>query len=296
MGSRTKSRPTNPATQVLDTDERLSVTGLVADKSVGAVVYPYETYKVSETIPDGEDGWVQGIPDSVILADGTKTAERADIDGSWYKKDVTMLISKSIADDNSIPVDEETALTVESSIRTVAPSGCVFVDDAKASVTAILDGLTSDEKASIQTYVDEINGLVEGDYVANETIYYKTTEDAVGAKTVVSTTHALLPNEINIADIRGIVVVEGDYVVSTTGIEKSIVIRPMLFSLKNTDLFYSGVTTDKENLYQYAKKDIRDMVLSNETYTNCTWYSDKEMTIEVASVESNGRYYCKLEA
>ena len=35
---------------------------------------------------------------------------------------------------------------------------------------------------------------------------------------------------------------------------------------------------------------------SNETYTNCTWYSDKEMTIEVASVESNGRYYCKLEA
>ena len=265
--SRTKSRPTNPATQVLDTDERLTVTGLVADKSVGAVVYPYETYKVSETIPDGEDGWVQGIPDSVILADGTKTAERAEIDGSWYKKDVTMLISKSIADDNSIPVDEETALTVESSIRTVAPSGCVFVDDAKASVTAILDGLTSDEKASIQTYVDEINGLVEGDYVANETIYYKTTEDAVGAKTVVSTTHALLPNEINIADIRGIVVVEGDYVVSTTGIEKSIVIRPMLFSLKNTDLFYSGVTTDKENLYQYAKKDIRDMVLSNETYT-----------------------------
>ena len=265
--SRTKSRPTNPATQVLDTDERLSVTGLVADKSVGAVVYPYETYKVSETIPDGEDGWVQGIPDSVILADGTKTAERAEIDGSWYKKDVTMLISKSIADDNSIPVDEETALTVESSIRTVAPSGCVFVDDAKASVTAILDELTSDEKASIQTYVDEINGLVEGDYVANETIYYKTTEEAVGAKTVVSTTHALLPNEINIADIRGIVVVEGDYVVSTTGIEKSIVIRPMLFSLKNTDLFYSGVTIDKENLYQYAKKDIRDMVLSNETYT-----------------------------
>ena len=35
---------------------------------------------------------------------------------------------------------------------------------------------------------------------------------------------------------------------------------------------------------------------SNETYTNCTWYSDKEMTIEVASVENNGRYYCKLEA
>ena len=35
---------------------------------------------------------------------------------------------------------------------------------------------------------------------------------------------------------------------------------------------------------------------SNETYTTCTWYSDKEMTIEVASVESNGRYYCKLEA
>ena len=35
---------------------------------------------------------------------------------------------------------------------------------------------------------------------------------------------------------------------------------------------------------------------SNETYTSCTWYSDKEMTIEVASVESNGRYYCKLEA
>lgn len=35
---------------------------------------------------------------------------------------------------------------------------------------------------------------------------------------------------------------------------------------------------------------------SNETYTTCTWYSDKEMTIEVASVVSNGRYYCKLEA
>ena len=35
---------------------------------------------------------------------------------------------------------------------------------------------------------------------------------------------------------------------------------------------------------------------SNETYTSCTWYSDKKMTIEVASVESNGRYYCKLEA
>ena len=35
---------------------------------------------------------------------------------------------------------------------------------------------------------------------------------------------------------------------------------------------------------------------SNETYTSCTWYSDKEMTIEVVSVESNGRYYCKLEA
>ena len=35
---------------------------------------------------------------------------------------------------------------------------------------------------------------------------------------------------------------------------------------------------------------------SNETYTSCTWYSDKEMTIEVSSVESNGRYYCKLEA
>ena len=35
---------------------------------------------------------------------------------------------------------------------------------------------------------------------------------------------------------------------------------------------------------------------SNETYTTCTWYSDKEMTIEVSSVESNGRYYCKLEA
>ena len=33
---------------------------------------------------------------------------------------------------------------------------------------------------------------------------------------------------------------------------------------------------------------------SNETYTTCTWYSDKEMTIEVASVESNGIYYCKL--
>lgn len=35
---------------------------------------------------------------------------------------------------------------------------------------------------------------------------------------------------------------------------------------------------------------------SNGTYTTCTWYSDKEMTIEVASVVSNGRYYCKLEA
>ena len=35
---------------------------------------------------------------------------------------------------------------------------------------------------------------------------------------------------------------------------------------------------------------------SNETYTTCTWYSDKEMTIEVSSVERNGRYYCKLEA
>ena len=35
---------------------------------------------------------------------------------------------------------------------------------------------------------------------------------------------------------------------------------------------------------------------SNETYTTCTWYSDKKMTIEVNSVESNGRYYCKLEA
>ena len=35
---------------------------------------------------------------------------------------------------------------------------------------------------------------------------------------------------------------------------------------------------------------------SNETFTTCTWYSDKEMTIEVASVVSNGRYYCKLEA
>lgn len=33
---------------------------------------------------------------------------------------------------------------------------------------------------------------------------------------------------------------------------------------------------------------------SNETYTTCTWYSDKKMTIEVSSVESNGRYYCKL--
>ena len=33
---------------------------------------------------------------------------------------------------------------------------------------------------------------------------------------------------------------------------------------------------------------------SNETYTSCTWYSDKEMTIEVASVERDGRYYCKL--
>ena len=35
---------------------------------------------------------------------------------------------------------------------------------------------------------------------------------------------------------------------------------------------------------------------SNETYTSCTWYSDKEMTIEVSSVESDGRYYCKLGA
>ena len=35
---------------------------------------------------------------------------------------------------------------------------------------------------------------------------------------------------------------------------------------------------------------------SNGTYTTCTWYSDKEMTIEVTSVESSGRYYCKLEA
>ena len=35
---------------------------------------------------------------------------------------------------------------------------------------------------------------------------------------------------------------------------------------------------------------------SNETYTSCTWYSDKEMTIEVSSVERNGRYYCKLGA
>ena len=35
---------------------------------------------------------------------------------------------------------------------------------------------------------------------------------------------------------------------------------------------------------------------SNETYTTCTWYSDKEMTIEVSSVERDGRYYCKLEA
>ena len=34
---------------------------------------------------------------------------------------------------------------------------------------------------------------------------------------------------------------------------------------------------------------------SNETYTTCTWYSDKKMTIEVSSVENNGRYYCKLE-
>lgn len=33
---------------------------------------------------------------------------------------------------------------------------------------------------------------------------------------------------------------------------------------------------------------------SNETYTTCTWYSDKKMTIEVSSVESDGRYYCKL--
>lgn len=35
---------------------------------------------------------------------------------------------------------------------------------------------------------------------------------------------------------------------------------------------------------------------SNGTFTTCTWYSDKEMTIAVSSVESNGRYYCKLEA
>ena len=35
---------------------------------------------------------------------------------------------------------------------------------------------------------------------------------------------------------------------------------------------------------------------SNETYTSCTWYSDKEMTIEVSSVERDGRYYCKLGA
>ena len=35
---------------------------------------------------------------------------------------------------------------------------------------------------------------------------------------------------------------------------------------------------------------------SNGTYTTCTWYSDKEMTIKVTSVNSSGRYYCKLEA
>ena len=34
---------------------------------------------------------------------------------------------------------------------------------------------------------------------------------------------------------------------------------------------------------------------SNSNYSTCKWYSDKEMTNEVSSVEQNGRYYCRLE-
>lgn len=225
---------------------------------------------------------VAGAPSGVTIDnyDGTSTTNWGtitfdDLKNQFYKKvDVYVTEADHAAYTRWTAAAEApgTTLNMETDVwPTPMPTGLIKLSEVQSRLATAIAGLSADEKGKepMATAIATAESVAIGDRVApTEVKYIADNNDDNTAKKAASTTHTVDPDtEVDIAAITNIVVALGDWVTVTTGIEKCVEVRPMLYSLKNDPGFYKNVTENKQLLYDRAVNDIKATLFSNDTYT-----------------------------
>lgn len=240
----------------------------------GDIVYVYPCLDVKTSSADGytlvtEETLLYYQGKAYFTAAGKIATDPTDgIKAGSYVKEVETYIGQTKALEAGFISQD--SLSVEN-YKNEEDGANVFLNTIKSwnLVSAIKsrDGLSDTEVATISSNVaiDDSASTIPfavGDFVTKKGVHYVLDDDHEGGQTIVEAVHVIDPTtEIDIKDVTGIKVKEYDKVVRISVTERGLVLRPIVVSFTNTDVFYQGVNDDKEYLYGYAQKDIKGQVI-----------------------------------
>lgn len=274
-----KSTPSGP-TFILDNETEIAhavTTGLVEPDATsptiaaaGTIVYPYSCLTVSDTTASGytevtADNLLYFQSQAVLTYEGAQATTAITV--GKFVKNASTYISQAKATAIGYDTTAITGYAVESHVAEEDASNLFLATVTTFNTTTAVADLTATEKATIVNATGHTFAV--GDYCVRKPIYYVCDDDrSANGYTVVEAIHVIGTNEIDIKSVTGVKVQEYDRVIRVSTTERGLVLRPMTISTENTDVFYQGVTSDKEYLYGYAKKDIEEIVLDPDTFTN----------------------------
>lgn len=264
--------------------EASTETGETENGAPGTIVYDYRCVSVSDATGEGKTEItaenIETFKSIAVLTYEGQVADTAIVVGK-FAEIKTSKISQSKAQTISFDTSMLEGLSIEDHHAEEDGSN-LFVATVEAwNTTGAVADLTATEKASIATPTTA-GYIAVGDTVVRRNVYYVLDTPKVGLE-VVEAVHVIGANEIDIKAVTGIKVSEYDRVVRVSTTERGVVLRPLVVSTPNTDVFYQGITQDKEYLYDYAKKDIKTQIEDYTTFRDSIIISNPD-TLDTSKV------------